>query len=42
MDVDWRLFSEKTGYRKVSVYKPSVYVALDQSGGRFLGVVERC
>ena len=42
MDVDWRLFGEKFGYRKVNVYKPSVYVALDQSGGRFQGIVVRC
>jgi hypothetical protein len=41
MDVDWRLFGEKAGYRNVNVYKPSVYVALDQSGDRLLGVVVR-
>ena len=42
MDVDWRLFGEKTEYRKVNIYRPSEHVALDQSGDRFLGVVVRC
>jgi hypothetical protein len=42
MDVDWRLFGEKSGYTEVNVYKPLVYVAPDQSVDRFLGVVVRC
>jgi hypothetical protein len=39
MDDVWCFFGEKKNMGKVNFYEPSVYVALDQYGDRFLRVV---